>query len=65
MEHLDHTLLTLREVIAKTSLSKPTIYKRVDEGTFPRQVQIGRNRVAWLQREIHAWIEAQARTRNA
>lgn len=56
-------LLTLREVIAITTLSKPSIYKHMHAGEFPKQIRVGTNRVAWIQREIHEWIEAQAAAR--
>lgn len=63
MNEPDRTLLTLREVIEITSLSKPTIYKLINDGTFPKQLPIGLNRVAWLRREIHGWIEDHAQAR--
>ena len=30
---------------------------------FPRRVQVGGNRVAWLESEVDAWIEARASER--
>jgi hypothetical protein len=31
------------------------------ENKFPRRVQVGENRVAWLETEIDAWIESRKR----
>jgi len=42
------TLLTVEEVAAQTRLSKPTIYKLVKRGDFPRQLRLCANKVAWL-----------------
>lgn len=56
-------LITLKEVSALTTLSKPTIYKRLKEGNFPKQIKVGRNRVAWSHREIFEWIALQASMR--
>lgn len=47
-----------RKVEEKTSFSKATIYRRINEGTFPRPYPMdesGRS-VAWLEEEIDAWL---------
>jgi prophage regulatory protein len=33
-------------------------------GLFPRRVQVGGNRVAWVEAEIDAWIEARVAERD-
>jgi prophage regulatory protein len=45
-------------VIDRTSLSLSTIYAKMDRGEFPRPVRISKNRVAWPESIIVAWIEA-------
>lgn len=52
------TLLRLHEVIAQVKLSRSTIYRRIDEGTFPRPRSLGSSCVRWLQSEIDQWIDA-------
>lgn len=59
------TLLTVEEVAALTRLSKPTIYKLVKRGEFPRQLRLCANKVAWLEREITGWIATRAEARTA
>lgn len=61
----NETLLTVEEVAALTRLSKPTIYKLVKRGDFPRQLHLCANKVAWLQSEISSWIKARAEERLA
>lgn len=48
--------MRIDEVIAVTGLARNTIYRRMREGTFPRQVRLGPNSVAWLQSSISKWM---------
>ncbi|HDS1765723.1 AlpA family transcriptional regulator [Pseudomonas putida] len=48
--------MRLNEVIAVTGLGRNTIYTRMREGTFPRQVHLGPKSVAWLQSSISEWM---------
>lgn len=50
-------ILRLPEVQELTSLSSTTIYRRISEGTFPRQIRLGANTVGWFDTEIDAWLE--------
>jgi len=59
------TLLTIGEVAQRTRLSKPTIYKEIRFGRFPRQLRLCANKVAWIEREIDDWIAARAEARAA
>lgn len=49
-------ILKLKEVMAITSLGSSTIYRHMAEGTFPKQVHIGKQRVGWFQVDIEAWL---------
>ncbi|MFV1496385.1 AlpA family phage regulatory protein [Phaeobacter sp. JH85H1] len=59
------TLLTIEEVAVRTRLSKPTIYKLIRQGDFPRQLRLCANKVAWLEREVSDWVAARADARSA
>ncbi len=59
------TLLTIEEVGARVRLSKPTIYKEIRFGRFPRQLRLCANKVAWIEREIDEWVAARAEARVA
>jgi len=55
--HSSDTLLRLPTVRARTGLGRSTIYRLIDEGLFPRPVQLqGTTLVAWVQSEVDAWI---------
>ena len=49
-------LLRLDEVLHTTGLGRNTVYRRIREGTFPKQVRIGPNSVAWRQSDIYHWM---------
>jgi len=51
-------VLSVKEVLARTSFSRKTIYRLMDAGKFPRQVQLSAHRVGWLEDEVDAWIRA-------
>lgn len=48
--------LRLDEVLHITGLGLNTVYRRIREGTFPKQVRIGPNSVAWRQSAITKWM---------
>lgn len=50
--------MRLAEVLHTTSLSRNTVYRRMREGTFPKQIRIGPNSVAWRQSDIATWMHA-------
>jgi len=54
-----HKLLRLPDVKLITGLSKSTIYARIAEGTFPKQVPLGPRLVVWVESDIQNWIAEQ------
>jgi prophage regulatory protein len=44
--------------------SRTHIKRLMDEGKFPRPVQVGERRIAWLESEILAWLEARVAKRD-
>lgn len=58
-------MLNLKQVMKITTLSKSTIYALIHEKKFPRQVRLTPGgSVAWVQSEIHAWIEERMHERD-
>ena len=49
--------LRLSEVLEMTGMSKTFIYDRINEGTFPKQIQLGSRSVVWNEREVVQWME--------
>ena len=59
MKNLQHKLLRLPQVKASTGLSKSSIYARISEGTFPKQIPLGPRLVVWVESDIQNWIAEQ------
>ena len=59
MNNLQHKLLRLPQVKTITGLSKSTIYARISEGTFPKQIPLGPRLVVWVESDIQKWITEQ------
>ena len=49
-------ILRLNKVKDRTGLSRSTIYLRIQEGTFPRPINLGARAVGWIEHEIEAWL---------
>ena len=56
MSKLQTKLLRLPQVKESTGLSKSSIYARIAEGTFPKQIYIGPRLVVWVESDIQNWI---------
>ena len=50
-------LLRLPEVMSRTGYGKTRIYELIRQGLFPPPIRLGPNSVAWVEREVDAWIE--------
>jgi prophage regulatory protein len=57
-------LLRRREVVARTGLSYPTIYRYELRGEFPARRRIGPNSVGWLAHEVDEWIKSRSVVRS-
>ena len=51
-------VLRCAEVVDRTGLSRPTIYRRMKEGKFPLCHRISTGAVGWSEAEVEAWINA-------
>ena len=54
-----HKIMRLPEVMARTGLSRSTIYLRISQGTFPKPVNLGARAVGWIEAEIDDWLAQQ------
>lgn len=53
--HKLQRLLSLKEIKLITTLSKPSIYRAMALGRFPKPIRLGPGRVAWPLGEVIAW----------
>lgn len=42
--------------MALTALGRSSIYKFMSEGRFPQTISLGDRAVAWVESEIHDWM---------
>jgi len=49
-------IVRLKTVLARTGLSRSTIYRKIAEGTFPAQLKISTNGAGWRESDINRWI---------
>lgn len=50
-------LLTMNQVLERVPVSRQQIYAWISKGSFPRQIRLSENRVAWLEADIEEWID--------
>lgn len=50
-------LIRLRQVMARTGMSRSTIYAYIKDGRFPPPIAISERCVAWVEIDIDRWIE--------
>jgi prophage regulatory protein len=62
-EGRDHaSVLRLKQVAAIVGLGKSSIYRKVQEGTFPMPIKLGSPRASgWISSEVYDWIDEQIR----
>lgn len=49
-------ILRIQAVLARTGLSRSTLYRKIDQGTFPRQIKISERCAGWRSSAIDAWL---------
>jgi len=49
-------ILRIEAVLARTGLSRSTLYRKIQDGTFPRQVHISTRCAGWRESAISAWL---------
>lgn len=49
-------ILRLNTVLDRTGLSRSTLYRKIELGTFPHQVRISERCVGWHEAEIEQWL---------
>jgi prophage regulatory protein len=51
-------LISGREVQARTTLSRASLWRLVRDGHFPPPARLGGNRRAWREADVTNWIDA-------
>lgn len=59
---MQHSFIRLPAVIARTGLSRSTIYRAVAANSFPAPVRISTRAVAWRTDALDSWISSRQET---
>ena len=49
-------IVRMKTVLARTGLSRSTIYRKIAEGSFPPRFKISVNGAGWKESDIDRWI---------
>jgi prophage regulatory protein len=49
-------ILRIKSVLDRTGLSRSTLYRKIQEGSFPKQVRIGIRCAGWRESAINEWL---------
>lgn len=49
-------IIRLKTVLARTGLSRSTMYRKMKEGTFPKRVPISAHGAGWYESAVNQWI---------
>ena len=67
--------IRLPEVLSRTGYGRTTIYRKMEDGSFPRSVKLGgppkdpnafdSRAIAWIEDEVEQWIESRIEERDS
>jgi prophage regulatory protein len=50
-------ILRLPAVLDRTGLSRSTLYRKIQEGTFPKQIALGVRTAGWRESAVSRWMQ--------
>ncbi|MET3711776.1 prophage regulatory protein [Sphingomonas trueperi] len=50
-------ILRLKAVLALTGLTRSTLYRKMDAGTFPASTQISTRCIGWRESAVTCWLD--------
>ena len=70
-----HRFIRLNEVLTRTGYGRTTIYRKMEDGSFPKSVKLGNPledpnafdciAVAWIEDEVDEWIDSRIEKRDS
>jgi len=68
-------LIRLNEVLSRTGYGRTSIYRKMGEGTFPKNLKLGApikdptqfdsRAIAWIEEEVDQWLESRIEERDS
>jgi prophage regulatory protein len=56
MNAIPDRVVRIKTVLDRTGLSRSTLYRKIQEGSFPRQAKLGIHGAGWSEAAINQWI---------
>ena len=56
MSEAPERILRLNTVLDRTGLSRATLYRKINDGTFPKQIKLSSRCAGWRESSINAWL---------
>lgn len=53
-------ILRIRAVLKRTGFSRSTLYRKIQKGTFPKQLRIAERCIGWRESAVEAWLRSPA-----
>tara|TARA_B100000929_G_scaffold218505_1_gene175145 strand:+ start:1206 stop:1457 length:252 start_codon:yes stop_codon:yes gene_type:complete len=70
-----HRFIRLNEVLSRTGFGRTSIYRKMEDGSFPKSLKLGgspkdpsifdSSAVAWIEDEVDQWIESRIDDRDS
>jgi prophage regulatory protein len=55
-DHMPDRILRIRAVLARTGLSRSTLYRKIQAGSFPPQIKIAERCAGWRESDLERWL---------
>jgi|TARA_B110000881_G_scaffold55926_1_gene47726 prophage regulatory protein len=69
-----HRFIRLPEVLSRTGFGRTSIYRKMEDGSFPKSLKLGgppkdpnefdSRAIAWIEEEVDQWIESKIEDRD-
>jgi len=63
--HSFPVVFRLPDVLGMIGLSRASVYRMVQAGTFPQPVRLSPGAVGWMRSEVESWLDGRIAARNA
>jgi prophage regulatory protein len=50
-------ILRIKAVLDRTGLTRSTLYRKIESGSFPKQIRISARCAGWHESAINAWLK--------
>lgn len=50
-------IIRINTVLERTGLSRSTLYRKVQDGSFPRQLKLSERCAGWRESAVNAWMK--------